>query len=324
MSNQPLVSIIIPTFNRAHLIGETLDSVVAQTYENWECIVVDDGSRDNTDEVVGEYVIKDSRFKYHHRPEDHLPGGNGARNYGFKMSQGEYVNWFDSDDLMDSRKIEKQISIFLNNSKVDVVFCECQTFSIDHKKTKYINRFSINAKNLLHDYVLRKINIAGTSALWDKKVLYVVNYDEKLLQSQDYEFISRLFARSPNYEIISESLLLIRKKNDSISSKFMQGDYILIKSYLRAYTKLIQVYSNNEKIQIGLINLVLKSLNNNLYNQERKKLLKYTIDKMDFIFSRNQSLEKFKNKWLFLKLISKLIIYFKFGAYKTKELYKIN
>jgi hypothetical protein len=225
---------------------------------------------------------------------------------------------------MDSRKIEKQISIFLNNSKVDVVFCECQTFSIDHKKTKYINRFSINAKNLLHDYVLRKINIAGTSALWDKKVLYVVNYDEKLLQSQDYEFISRLFARSPNYEIISESLLLIRKKNDSISSKFMQGDYILIKSYLRAYTKLIQVYSNNEKIQIGLINLVLKSLNNNLYNQERKKLLKYTIDKMDFIFSRNQSLEKFKNKWLFLKLISKLIIYFKFGAYKTKELYKIN
>ena len=59
MSDQPLVSIIIPTYNRAHLIGETLDSVVAQTYLNWECIIVDDGSSDNTDEVVGKYVEKD-------------------------------------------------------------------------------------------------------------------------------------------------------------------------------------------------------------------------------------------------------------------------
>ena len=65
---QALISIIIPTFNRAHLIGETLDSVLAQTYPNWECIIVDDGSTDTTDEVVGEYVKKDSRFLYHHRP----------------------------------------------------------------------------------------------------------------------------------------------------------------------------------------------------------------------------------------------------------------
>jgi glycosyltransferase involved in cell wall biosynthesis len=99
MPDQPIVSIIIPTYNRAHLIGETLDSVLAQTYTNWECIIVDDGSTDNTDEVVEEYVKKDSRFKYYHRPDEHLPGGNGARNYGFKMSKGEYVNWLDSDDL---------------------------------------------------------------------------------------------------------------------------------------------------------------------------------------------------------------------------------
>lgn len=95
MQKQALVSIIIPTYNRAHLIGETLDSVLAQTYTNWECIIVDDGSSDNTDEVVGAYVKKDNRFKYYHRPDEHLPGGNGARNFGFKMSQGEYVNWLD-------------------------------------------------------------------------------------------------------------------------------------------------------------------------------------------------------------------------------------
>ncbi|MCM2302197.1 MAG: glycosyltransferase, partial [Flavobacteriaceae bacterium] len=91
----PLVSIIIPTFNRAHLIGETLDSILAQTYTNWECIVVDDGSSDNTHIVVGQYVAKDSRIKYVHRPEHMLKGPSSCRNYGFELSKGEYINWFD-------------------------------------------------------------------------------------------------------------------------------------------------------------------------------------------------------------------------------------
>ena len=110
MNKKPLVSVIIPTYNRAHLIGETLDSALAQTYQNWECIIGDDGSSDNTDEVVGEYVKKDSRFKYFHRPDQHLRGGNGARNYGFKMSQGEYVNKY---GIFLEKKIQFQILIEL-------------------------------------------------------------------------------------------------------------------------------------------------------------------------------------------------------------------
>ena len=116
MSDQnPLVSIIIPTYNRVHLIGETLDSIIAQTYQNWECIVVDDGSTDGTDELMAAYVGQDSRFQYHHRPEERLSGGNAARNYGFEMSKGEYINWFDSDDLMHSEKLEKQVKTLHNS-----------------------------------------------------------------------------------------------------------------------------------------------------------------------------------------------------------------
>ena len=127
MSDQPLVSIIIPTYNRAHLIGETLDSILAQTYQNWECIIVDDGSSDNTDEVVGEYTKKDTRFKYYHRTNEHLPGGNGARNYGFKMSEGEYVNWLDSDDLFSENKIDEQVKL-INEAKPDVVTYKWKTY----------------------------------------------------------------------------------------------------------------------------------------------------------------------------------------------------
>ncbi|MGC1633104.1 MAG: glycosyltransferase family 2 protein, partial [Gelidibacter sp.] len=87
MQDQPLVSIIIPTLNREHLIGKTLDSILDQTYLNWECIVVDDGSLDATETLIHRYIHKDSRFQYHKRPDIHLPGGNGARNYGFEMSK---------------------------------------------------------------------------------------------------------------------------------------------------------------------------------------------------------------------------------------------
>ena len=96
----PLVSIIIPTFNRSQLICETLDSVLAQTYENWECIIVDDGSTDDTKTVVSEYVKKDSRFQFHHRPINRPKGGNAARNFGYENSKGEYINWIDDDDIM--------------------------------------------------------------------------------------------------------------------------------------------------------------------------------------------------------------------------------
>src|SRR5690554_3978886 len=129
---QFLISIIIPTYNRAHLIGETLDSVLAQTYQNWECIVVDDGSTDNTDEVMAAYMAKDARFQYHHRPKDRLPGGNAARNYGFEVSKGEYIQWFDSDDLMLPEKLEMKVSSLLDKN-VDFVVCYGAEISIENK-----------------------------------------------------------------------------------------------------------------------------------------------------------------------------------------------
>src|SRR5690606_37985604 len=124
---EPLVSIIIPTYNRAHLIGETLDSVLAQTYTNWECIILDDGSTDNTTEVVQGYLDKDPRFQYHHRPADRPKGANACRNYGFEVSKGEYVNWFDDDDVMFNSKIEVQLNVLLNY-KIDFTIAKFSNF----------------------------------------------------------------------------------------------------------------------------------------------------------------------------------------------------
>src|SRR5690606_11844101 len=150
MPKQPLVSIIIPTYNRAHLISETLDSVLAQTYTNWECIVVDDGSTDATEALLHGYMEKDSRFQYHKRPDRHLPGGNGARNYGFELSQGEYIQWFDSDDVMLPGFLDKKVELFKDD--IDLVIC-----SSNYVDSCLSNPDTIELKikwNLYKDYVL--------------------------------------------------------------------------------------------------------------------------------------------------------------------------
>ena len=129
--NLSLISIIIPTYNRAHLISETLDSILVQTYPNWECIVVDDGSTDTTADVMREYIKKDSRFQYHQRPDNKKKGPNSCRNYGFELSQGECIKWFDSDDIMLPYLLEKQVLSFAKNVEMSV--CKLSYFDLEKK-----------------------------------------------------------------------------------------------------------------------------------------------------------------------------------------------
>jgi glycosyltransferase involved in cell wall biosynthesis len=218
MSDQPLVSIIIPTYNRAHLIGETLDSVVAQTYENWECIIVDDGSSDNTDEVVDEYVKKDSRFKYYHRPDEHLQGGNGARNYGFKMSQGQYVNWFDSDDLMLPEMLELKVKAMLEKH-IDFVICSGK--SSDSELNNIKNKIVSIDQDLYESYTLWESKIMLPSVLFER--FYLLNktlFNENLIRSQENEFFSRVFFQMDyDYSLIFNPLYIYRQHLDNKRSQ---------------------------------------------------------------------------------------------------------
>jgi len=194
MKNQPLVSIIIPTYNRAHLIGETLDSVLAQTYTNWECIIVDDGSTDNTDEVVGNYVKKDSRFKYYHRPDEHLPGGNGARNYGFKMSKGEYVNWFDDDDLMMKNFVENHIKI-IQFKNAEISICDLEIYSDTNQNKWLSDKWKyLDYSDFCQGYIMYKFRLVTGSFFFKKKSYYQkIMFNENLKNSQENEFFCRVF-----------------------------------------------------------------------------------------------------------------------------------
>ena len=98
--NTQKVSIIMATCNRAHLIEETLDSILNQSFRNWECIIIDDGESDSTQEVLYPYLEKDSRIKYFKRDNSHQKGLPGCRNMGLELANGEYIIFFDDDDIV--------------------------------------------------------------------------------------------------------------------------------------------------------------------------------------------------------------------------------
>lgn len=218
MSDKPLVSIIIPTFNRAHLIGETLESVLAQTYTNWECIVVDDGSTDNTNEIMTAYCAKDFRIQYYHRPKDRLPGGNSARNYGFELSLGDYIQWFDSDDIMHSSKLSFQVS-YLKESDYPFTVCQTEVFEETIDRLLGLRHDVIHSLNPLRDFIKMDLVFMTPSAIYKRSFLerFSLKFDEELKAAQEWAFISRALFFSTDYHYTDRILVLIRKHQSSIS-----------------------------------------------------------------------------------------------------------
>lgn len=217
--NSLLVSIIIPTLNRANLIGETLDSIIAQTYTNWECIVVDDGSSDHTASVMEYYTSKEKRIKYYQRPSDRKPGGNAARNYGFELSKGDLINWFDSDDLMKPNKLEVQVREL---EQATHNFCVSQSMVFDHNTGEEIGLRSkiIYSNDFFNDFILHDIKWLTQSPLIKRSFLihHNLGFDEGLYQCQERDFFIKVLAEVESYSYVKEPLVLIRSHDNNISN----------------------------------------------------------------------------------------------------------
>lgn len=111
---KPLISCITPTYNRAELLVEAIESTIAQTYPNWEMIIVNDSSNDNTDAVVKEYMLKEPRIRYFKQEKS---GANHARNFALKQAKGKYVVFIDDDDLHLPHRFESQLNAALRSGK---------------------------------------------------------------------------------------------------------------------------------------------------------------------------------------------------------------
>ncbi len=120
------ISVIVPCYNYGHLLNETLDSLLSQTYLKWECLIIDDGSTDNTREIAKNYTLKDNRIKYSYK----LNGGlSSARNEGLRHAKGQYIQFLDADDLLSSNKFENQVRLFEENPAYDIVYSDVRFFT---------------------------------------------------------------------------------------------------------------------------------------------------------------------------------------------------
>jgi glycosyltransferase involved in cell wall biosynthesis len=280
MTSHPLTSIIIPTFNRAHLICDTLNSIKEQTNTNWECIVIDDGSTDNTEELLHSYIKKDNRFQYHKRPETHLQGGNGARNYGFNLSKGDYIQWFDSDDVMMPDFVEAKLQPFIAQPDTDVVFSAFENVNSEGERTRIANQHF--SGNIIDDLVDGHVSFGPLSFMLRRDKIEKLKYDETLTKNQDLDFFFRFFTTSEALKIVHVKKILYTVRSHKGSMTFgTSKDINKMASTYKVYLMVLNHFSNigNKKgvkrYRFHCLNNLKVMLKNGFYSDVVRRLIAF-------------------------------------------------
>jgi len=198
-----LISIIIPTYNRAELIRNTLFSIENQSYVNWECIVVYDFSTDNTKDIINEFVCKDNRFKL--EKNNRKKGAQGARNTGLLKAKGLFISFFDSDNIMHIDFLLKQINNLEVNTNYDV--STCYSHLIDDNNNIIGAWTWVTTGNILKKILDGSAYVDYNNALIRKSAIDKIGLlDENCLSYQEWDTHIRL-AIIANYGTVHELLV---------------------------------------------------------------------------------------------------------------------
>jgi GalNAc5-diNAcBac-PP-undecaprenol beta-1,3-glucosyltransferase len=248
MKNAPRISIIMATYNRAHFIVEALNSIINQSFTNWECLIIDDGGTDNTKEVISPILIQDNRFQYLLRPDTYKKGLPDSRNYGLDLAKGDFVIFFDDDDIVhpDNLKIGLEI---LETKNLD--FCHYKMLSFEVEKP-IIQSLPINIVQMITNadiekVVTQEIGLASCTVLWRKHCFKSIRFNETLLYAEEWECYIRIIAENFKGLVISNFLYFNRKHPHSNTGEYFRNSPIRRESYAKA---IVLVTSNLSKKQL--------------------------------------------------------------------------
>lgn len=208
-----MVSVVLPTYNRENLVGKSIESVLSQTYEDFELIIVDDGSKDNTKSLIEKYMENDSRIKYIYQENAGYPS---AINRGLIECKGEYIAFEDSDDIWDKEKLEKELSTLKENN-ADFVFCRM----VYPDTLPFPDSDSKDKTGYIFERLLAGNMIGGPTLLFKTECLNTIGgFDTSLLSLQDHDFVLRL---SQKYKaaFVPEVLLFCGSTGDNMQSDNM-------------------------------------------------------------------------------------------------------
>lgn len=259
MEKEPSISIIIPVYNRVHLVAETLRSIKSQSFTNWECIIVDDGSSDGTQDLLKAIALKDKRFTILERPSHTIKGGNTCRNIGLEAAQGNYIQFFDSDDLMQPNMLEHKIQL-LEQGDFDYVISKTANFE-DPDSNKIIahdsSYYQFVKYPLTHfNYVSQKINWLTPDFLGRRELIGELRFNPLLPSGQEYNFYCKVTARSVKAGVLDEFITLRRMHSASIRSQL----------------------NNNEKRLWKERIILRRETYNDLKNESSKEIVRFLFD----------------------------------------------
>lgn len=251
------ISVVIPAFNAGSLLGEAIESVLAQSYPVSEIIIVDDGSTDNTKEVVSQYVQRTTHdVKYIYQPNK---GPAAARNKGIKKAGGDYIAFLDSDDLWLPEKIEKEMALF-KGSNYGMVYCDMSHVvdgKIIYKSYLKERRYKYAGSGNIYGNLLQENFIFTPTVIVKKEVLEKVGYfDETYRICEDYKMWLSI-ARNYSIGYLDEPIVIRRRVESNITKD-----------------KLLYAISS--------VNLLKELINTENGNPETKKIIKGRLSKNYF------------------------------------------
>ena len=237
--NNNLVSIIMPSYNTGRFISETINSVLAQTYQNWELIIVDDCSTDDTDEVVSEFLV-DTRIKY--IKNENNSGAAVSRNKALREATGRWIAFLDSDDLWEPDKLTKQIAFMDNN---DYHFSYTNYIEIDEESTP--NGKSVTGPKRITKHGMYNYCWMGClTVMYDAEVVGLIQIED-IKKNNDYAMWLKV-CKEANCYLLDETLARYRKRSGSISN---HGYIKLIKWHYKLYRE-----AEKKNVAVSAINTI--------------------------------------------------------------------
>jgi len=262
----PLVSVVMPAYNSEKYIGESIESILNQTYKNFEFIIINDASTDKTLKIIKEYAKKDKRIKIIENKKN--LGNYGARNVGIFNSKGEFVAQQDADDISMRDRLKKQLKIFEKNPEVGVVGAFVELFNEKTKKIISIRKYSTKDKELRKNIFYFSPIAQGVSMLRKEVFIKTGGYNGRYKVSEDLDLWFRVgtyykFSNVPEillkYRIHEESITnkkrkLVEKNANRIRRQNWdnQAYHFGLKEFLYNFLHFISIYTIPSKFKIWL------------------------------------------------------------------------
>ncbi|MDG1689561.1 MAG: glycosyltransferase family A protein [Flavobacteriales bacterium] len=209
MVNAVKFSIILPTFNRGYMIHHAIESVLNQTYKDWELIIVDDGSTDDTKDVIAEFIEKDNRIRYLHQKNKER---SAARNKGIKEAKGHWICFLDSDDIYHTNHLEEFKNLINQNDLKRGIYFSGLSYD---KYSEDFEEYDLTHKNNIEFIFL---NTIGTPrACIHKSILLKHQFNEKIRIGEDRELWVRILKKNPLYFHRKKTFIEVEHPNRSIN-----------------------------------------------------------------------------------------------------------